>query len=106
MASHLGLLVDLPTIGCAKSRLLGTAEMPASDRGSVSWLCDAGEVIGAVLRTQPDVRPIYVSVGHRIDLQSAIGIVLQCSRRYRVPEPIRWAHALAAGRQLSERDTV
>lgn len=93
-ACHLGLLVDLPTIGCAKSLLVGSFAAPAGKRGAVADLVEGNEVIGAVLRTREGVAPVFVSVGHRISLPTAIATVLACSPRYRIPEPIRRAHAL------------
>lgn len=92
LASHLGLLLDRPTIGCAKSRLIGTAPEPSSRRGSATTLKDKGEAIGKVLRTRDRVRPVYVSIGHKIDLDTAVSVVLRCSPRYRIPEPTRQAH--------------
>jgi deoxyribonuclease V len=93
-ACHFGLLVDLPTIGFAKSVLVGSFRAPGSSRGSVSDLVDAGEVIGAAVRTREGAEPVFVSVGHRISLATAIATVLACSPAYRIPEPIRQAHAL------------
>ncbi|HEY8171474.1 MAG TPA: deoxyribonuclease V [Dehalococcoidia bacterium] len=94
-ASHLGLLLDLPTIGVAKSRLLGTHESPAMARGSRVDLRDRDETIGAVVRTRERVRPIYVSVGHRISLEVAERWVLACAPNVRLPEPTRIADRLA-----------
>lgn len=91
LACHVGVLCDVPTIGCAKSRLCGSHREPGRRRGSRSALHDRGETIGTVLRTRTDVRPVYVSVGHRIDLPTAEKIVLQCANRYRLPEPTRMA---------------
>ena len=99
LACHIGLLVDLPTIGCAKSRLWGTHRMPEGERGAYADLTDGGEIIGVVLRTKLNTKPIYVSIGHKIDLKAALKWTLSCCRGYRVPEPTRYAH-LAAGRQL------
>jgi deoxyribonuclease V len=101
LASHLGLLLDIPTIGCAKSRLWGQHEAVGEDAGSTAELVDKGEVIGAVLRTQVGKIPLYVSVGHKIDLSNAIQWVLRCCRNHRLPEPLRLAH-LAAGGSLEE----
>ncbi|MBI3015411.1 MAG: deoxyribonuclease V [Candidatus Tectomicrobia bacterium] len=98
LACHLGLVLDLPSVGCAKSRLLGTYEEPGFSRGSRSPLWDRGEEIGAVLRTQDGVAPVFVSVGHKITLDRAIDLVLSTCRRYRLPEPIREAH-----RRVNER---
>jgi deoxyribonuclease V len=89
---HVGLLLDRPTIGCAKSRLTGTFREPARKAGATSPLCDGSDVIGAVVRTKPGVKPIFVSVGHRIDLASAVRITLAAGRGYRLPEPTRLAH--------------
>ncbi len=96
LASHLGLLLDLPTIGCAKSRLCGTHRTPADWPGGAADLVDETEIIGKVLRTRRGVRPLYVSIGHRVGLDPAVRIVLDCCRGYRLPEPVRRAH-LAAG---------
>ncbi len=99
IACHLGVWLSRPTLGCAKSRLCGHHEPPARERGSIAPLYDGGEVIGAVVRTQSNVRPVYVSVGHLITLQEAISVVLGCASRYRLPEPLRYAHMMAkAGR--------
>jgi deoxyribonuclease V len=97
LASHLGLCLGLPTIGCAKSRLCGEHEMPGFEAGSYAELRDNGEVIGVVLRTRAGVKPVYVSIGHLIDLPSAVRTVLDCCRGYRLPEPTRLAHQAAGG---------
>ena len=97
LASHLGLCLDVPTIGVAKSRLCGQYEEPGNEAGSYTELMDNGEVIGAVLRTRAGVKPVYVSVGHRIDLPGTIHWVLECCRGYRLPEPTRLAHQAAGG---------
>lgn len=97
LACHLGVLTGLPTIGVAKSRLVGShAEVPRH-KGAWVPLYDGAEIIGAVLRTRDGVRPLYVSVGHRVDLSTAIDFVLRCTTRYRLPETTRWAHKLASG---------
>lgn len=93
-ACHFGLSVDLPTIGFAKSVLVGQYREPAWGRGSTSDLVDEGEVIGAALRTKEGVEPVFVSVGHRISLKTAIATILRCAAGYRIPEPIRQAHNL------------
>jgi deoxyribonuclease V len=93
-ASHFGLLVDLPTIGFAKGVLIGRFKAPGSPRGSRSDLEDASEVIGAALRTREGAEPVFVSVGHRVSLEKAVETILACSPGYRIPEPIRQAHAL------------
>lgn len=95
LACHLGVLLDLPAIGVAKSRLVGSHAALPEARGAWVPLRDAGETIGAVLRTRAGVRPVYVSFGHRVGLETAIALVLRCAPCYRVPEPIRRAHALA-----------
>jgi len=97
IASHLGLLWDKPTIGCAKSRLCGEHGPVGPERGDFAELADEGEVIGVVLRTRTNVKPLYVSVGHKISLDVAIRWVLDCSRGYRLPEPTRLAHLAAGG---------
>lgn len=93
IACHLGLLLDLPAIGCAKSLLTGKFAEPVPRAGSYSPLVDNG-IIGVALRTADRVRPVFVSVGHRIILEEAIRIVMKCSKGYRVPEPTRRAHLL------------
>ena len=97
IASHLGLLVDIPAIGVAKTRLCGTHEEPPNQRGAWTPLWGQGEIIGAVLRTRPGVRPLYVSPGHRISLETALAYVMGCCTRYRLPETTRHAHRLASG---------
>jgi deoxyribonuclease V len=92
LACHVGLRLDLPTIGCAKSRLIGSHAEPAFRRGGRRRLIDGGEVIGEVVRTRDGVRPVYVSVGHRISLPTARRWVLRLARGVRLPEPIRAAH--------------
>jgi len=100
LASHVGLFLNLPTIGCAKSILCGQHKPVGEDTGSHTELLDNGELIGAALRTKYRVKPIYVSVGHKIDLESALQLVIKCCRGYRLPEPTRLAH-LAAGLMLN-----
>jgi len=99
IATHLGILLDQPTIGCAKSRLCGTHEEPPLDRGGHTWLRDGEEIIGAVVRTRTRVKPMFVSAGHRVSLQTAIDTVLRCGAGYRLPEPTRWAHRMASAKQ-------
>ena len=98
LACHLGLLLDVPAIGCAKSRLLGEHATPGEPAGSRADLIDRGEVIGSVLRTRTGVKPLFVSAGHRIALAEAEAWVLRCCRGYRLPEPTRLAHQAAGGR--------
>lgn len=92
VASHLGLWLGLPTIGCAKSRLCGNAGEPGLARGQRTPLLLDGEPVGAVLRSRDRVRPLFVSPGHRIDIERSVEIVLQCGQGYRLPEPTRQAH--------------
>ena len=99
IASHLGLMADLPTIGCGKSRLCGEHSEPGSKRGSKVELRLGGEVIGTVLRTRDGVKPIYVSVGHKIGLEAAVRWALRLAPRFRLPEPIRKADALSKRRE-------
>lgn len=94
LASHIGLLLDLPSIGCAKSRLCGEHREPGKRRGSSAALTDNDEVVGAVLRTRDGVRPMYVSPGQRMDLPSAIAFTLAACKGFRLPEPTRQAHTL------------
>ena len=101
-ASHLGLLLDTPTIGCAKSILCGKHESLALEVGSHAELIDNGEVVGATLRTRERTNPIYVSIGHKVDLKTALRWTMNCCRGYRLPEPTRLAHLAAAGR-LSDK---
>jgi deoxyribonuclease V len=93
-ASHVGLWLQKPCIGCAKSVLVGQFKPPRLKAGSVSPLIDKGEEIGKAVRTRTGVRPVYVSVGHLIDLESAVRLVLATCRGYRIPEPARQAHTL------------
>ena len=95
LASHLGLWLDLPTIGCAKSRLCGVGGEPNPEKGSWTALCDDREILGRVVRTRERVRPLFISPGHKIDLDSAVAVALHCSRGYRLPEPTRQAHLLS-----------
>ncbi len=97
LATHLGVLLDLPTVGCAKSCLCGEYSEPDSQRGSWTVLREEDEVIGAVLRTRDDVKPVFVSVGHRIGLEDAVSLILGCACGYRLPETTRWAHRIAGG---------
>ncbi|OGW05058.1 MAG: hypothetical protein A2889_02015 [Nitrospinae bacterium RIFCSPLOWO2_01_FULL_39_10] len=107
IASHLGIILNKPTIGCAKSKLFGTYKEPGKNEGDFSYLYSpspqsspqwgegADNVIGAVVRTKSNTKPVFVSIGHKIDLQTSIKFVLQCSKGYRIPEPTRIAHILA-----------
>jgi deoxyribonuclease V len=92
LAAHLGLFLNTPTIGCAKSRLIGTYKEPRIEKGNYSWLYDKDEIIGAVVRTRTNVKPLFISPGHLCDLKAAIEYTLKCTTRYRLPEPTRIAH--------------
>lgn len=98
LACHLGTLLNCPTIGVAKSRFIGTYQEPAPQRGSWEPLKDGEETIGAVLRTRTHVKPLYVSIGHKIGLETAIAYVLDCTPQYRLPETTRLADRLASNR--------
>lgn len=95
IASHMGLWLDRPTIGCGKTRLVGRYEEPEPERGSQSPLLYYGQQLGVVLRTRDRVKPVFISPGHRADLQTSIDLILACTPRYRLPEPIRAAHKAA-----------
>lgn len=101
LASHMGIAIDRPSVGCAKSRLIGEHAEPSSAKGSRKPLIHDGERIGTVLRTRDAVRCVYVSIGHRVDLRSAERLVLRCAVRFRLPEPTRLADQLV-GRVRNE----
>ncbi|MEA3475426.1 MAG: deoxyribonuclease V [Candidatus Cloacimonadota bacterium] len=93
LATHIGILIDKPTIGCAKSLLCGKYEEPKNKKGAYSFIKDEQKkVIGAVLRTRKDVKPVFVSQGYKISLDLSLRVVLACSPKYRIPEPLRLAH--------------
>ncbi len=100
IASHLALFFDKPTIGCAKSRLIGEFSEPASKKGNFSPLTDKGEIIGAAVRTRTNVKPVFVSVGNKCLLEDAIEITLACATKYRISEPTRLAHQLVSRLKL------
>ena len=106
IAAHLGVLLDKPTIGCAKSRLLGTHDEPHERAGYYTDLWDKGELIGGVLRTRDGVAPLYVSIGHKIDLPTALDLTLACCAGRRLPEPTRLAHKAAAGNLTLPRSAI
>lgn len=95
IAAHMGLWLDKPTIGCGKTHFIGTFVEPEASAGSYSPLMDKDEQIGVVLRTRTGIKPVYISPGHRTDIASAIALTLACITRYRLPEPIRYAHNAA-----------
>ena len=105
IASHVGVILNIPSIGCAKSRLVGTYKEPGFKKGNRSFLRHAGEIVGVVLRTRDDVNPLFVSPGNRIDIRSSTRIVLACCQKYRIPEPIRRADFLSQKikREMSAR---
>jgi deoxyribonuclease V len=103
IACHVGLIIERPTLGCAKSVLVGKFEEPGAERGSWSPLVDKGETIGAALRTKTRVQPVYVSPGHLIDLEGAVDLTLRCDGGYRQPEPTRRAHLLVNALRRGER---
>ncbi len=92
LASHMGLFLDVPTVGCAKKRLVGIHDEPGNEAGDYSLLTLNGRNIGAVLRTKKSVKPVFVSQGHKISLQTAINVVLSTCTCYRLSEPVRKAH--------------
>ena len=103
IASHIGLWLERPSIGVAKSRLYGRHDIPGLERGDGAELYDErepGQAIGVVLRTRTNVKPVYVSPGHRIDVERSADFVMKCSVRYRLPEPTRWAHRVAGGERI------
>lgn len=96
IACHIGVLLNRPVIGCAKSVLMGTFVAPGMSRGSASHLYDrAGKIVGAAVRTRDRVKPVFVSIGHRISLREAVRLTLACGKGYRIPEPTRQADVLA-----------
>lgn len=95
IASHLGVMLNIRAIGCAKSRLIGEYNEPSIKRGNWTYLYHDGKRIGAVLRTRDNVRPLFVSPGHRIDIESSIEIVMHTVTRFRIPEPLRRADHLS-----------
>ncbi len=95
IAAHMGLWLQRPTIGCGKTHLVGRYDTPGTERGAFSPVMYRGEQLGVVLRTRTNVKPVYISPGHLIDLASSIALILSCTPKYRLPEPIRQAHNAA-----------
>lgn len=95
IASHMGLWLDKPTIGCGKTHFIGDYYDPGRQRGDYSNLTDKGELLGVVLRTRTNVKPVYISVGHKAELNSAVELILNCTPKFRLPTPIRLAHNAA-----------
>lgn len=102
IACHVGVLTRIPSMGCAKSRLVGEFKIPGNKRGSGSKLMLKGEVVGSVLRTKDGTNPVFISLGHKMDLWTAKKIALQCGEGYRIPEPTRLSDRLVA-REKKER---
>ncbi len=100
LACHLGVYLDQPAIGVAKTRFIGTHSVLAAEKGAHEALYDGSEVIGAVVRTRTRVKPVYVSIGHRTTLSEAVALVMACAPRYKIPEPTRLAHLLSKNGQL------
>lgn len=100
LASHLGLILNIPTIGCAKSRLCGEYTQPKKQKGAYTHLTDNKEIIGVALRTRTNVSVVYVSIGHKISLGSARKLTLACCKAFRLPETTRYAHNAATGKML------
>jgi len=98
IAAHLGLVLDVPTIGCGKSHLYGLYEDPGPTRGSVSpLLAPDGDQIGAVVRTKDNTKPVFISPGNKVSIPTSVRMILECASKYRLPEPIRAAHNAAGG---------
>ncbi|MEW6110385.1 MAG: deoxyribonuclease V [Nitrospirota bacterium] len=95
LASHIGVILDIPAIGCAKSRLIGDFEEPDSMKGSWTFLYYKGKKVGVVLRTRSSVRPVFVSPGHLVDMRSSVEIVMRCVSAYRIPDPLRRADSIS-----------
>jgi deoxyribonuclease V len=96
IASHIGVLINKPSIGCAKKKLVGEYEMPAPEKGSHSDLVYKGQIVGKVLRTRKEKKPVFISIGNRVNLNQATELILKCSEKYRIPEPTRRAHHLVS----------
>ena len=104
IACHLGLIIERPSLGCAKSVLVGKFEEPSKERGAWTEMTDKGEVVGAAVRTKRNVQPIFVSPGHLIDLEGAVDLTLRSDGGYRQPEPTRRAHLLVNALRRGERE--
>jgi len=105
IASFLGVMLNVPAIGCAKTRLVGDYREPGVKKGKWSQLEYEGKIVGAVLRTREGVKPLFLSPGHRMDLESSIRIVLSCVGKYRIPEPLRCADMLSKQIKASQPQT-
>jgi deoxyribonuclease V len=102
IAAHLGLLLDLPSIGCAKSRLFGKETEPGLEQGSFVPLMEGERTVGMIVRTRAGVKPVYVSPGHKMDMEGSVRMVLSLCRGYRIPEPLRQAHIFV--NQMREKE--
>jgi len=102
LASHMGLWFDLPSIGCGKTYFIGHFFSPGLSKGNFEWIEMEGNKVGAVLRTKDNVRPLFISPGHRIDLMTSIQIILKTCKGYRIPEPLRRAHHLSREKQRGQ----
>lgn len=100
IAAHLGIMLDLPTFGCAKKLLYGNYNEPKLERGSISPLMIKNEIIGNVIRTKTNVKPVIISIGHKIDLASATELTMECSGKFRLPEPTHLADKLVAQKEV------
>jgi deoxyribonuclease V len=105
IAAHIGVLINKPSLGCAKKKLVGEFDPPADHRGATSNLIYKGKIVGQVLRTKTGTKPIFVSVGHRLTLHQGVDLALSCCRRYRLPEPLRQAHQLVTTWRKEYEDT-
>ena len=105
IAAHLGLWLGRPTMGCGKRHFIGEYQQPGDKKGSSSTVIYQGQQVGVVLRTRPNVKPIYVSVGHLADIESSVQLVLSCTPKFRLPLPIRLAHRAASGACASHSDS-
>ena len=101
IASHIGVITGKPSIGCAKKRLVGEFAMPENHKGAVSQLKYRGKIVGSVLRTRQNVKPVFVSVGNRVRLPEAVEFILSCTPKYRLPEPTRLAHLCVTKAKLN-----
>lgn len=106
LASHIGVVTDLPSVGCARATLVGSFVEPEVNIGSHSALVWQGEIIGKVYRSKNRVAPLFVSVGHKVDLETALRLVKECSQGYRLPEPTRVAASLLADSRQASKETM
>ena len=105
IAAHLGLWLGCPTMGCGKRHFIGEYQQPGNEKGCLSTVTYQGQRVGVVLRTRPNVKPIYVSVGHLADIESSVQLVLSCTPKFRLPLPIRLAHRAASEACASHGDS-